>query len=78
MSKATNWSKFSAVGTLGIVHKGHEADAMKLLEPYLPKDTGAASSGYVEGGAFYALGLIHANHGNSAAIDYLKVGEAAL
>ena len=34
------------------------------MAPYLPQ-TGATSGGspYSEGGALYALGLIHANHG---------------
>lgn len=32
------------------------------MAPYLPQDRGAASP-YSEGGALYALGLIHANHG---------------
>ena len=39
------------------------------MQAYLPKDA-AGSSGYTEGGALYALGLIHANHG-AAIIDYL-------
>lgn len=33
-----------------------------LMAPYLPRD-GASSSPYSEGGALYALGLIHANNG---------------
>ena len=32
------------------------------MAPYLPRD-GASGSPYSEGGALYALGLIHANHG---------------
>ena len=32
------------------------------MAPYLPRD-GASSSQFSEGGALYALGLIHANHG---------------
>ena len=39
------------------------------MQAYLPKDA-AGSSGYTEGGALYALGLIHVNHG-AAIIDYL-------
>lgn len=56
ISKATNWSKFSAVASLGVIHKGHEKDAMRILDSYLPKDTGAGTSGYMEGGGLYALG----------------------
>ena len=32
------------------------------MAPYLPRDGGSGSP-YSEGGALYALGLIHANHG---------------
>ncbi|VDM67628.1 unnamed protein product [Strongylus vulgaris] len=55
ISKATNWNKFNAVATLGLIHKGHESAAMKLLEPYLPK-TEADQFGFKEGGSLYALG----------------------
>ena len=33
------------------------------MAPYLPAD-GRVSSPFSEGGALYALGLIHANHGH--------------
>ncbi|EPB76999.1 Proteasome/cyclosome repeat protein [Ancylostoma ceylanicum] len=55
ISKATNWNKFNAVATLGLIHKGHESAAMKLLEPYLPKAE-ADQFGFKEGGSLYALG----------------------
>ena len=35
-----------------------------LMAPYLPRN-GSSGSPYSEGGALYALGLIHANHGQS-------------
>lgn len=59
---ATNWAKFSAVASLGVIHKGNTASAMTLLEAYLPKE-GVTSSPYEIGGGLYALGLIFANHG---------------
>ncbi|CAJ0948679.1 unnamed protein product, partial [Mesorhabditis belari] len=71
IGKATNWNKFNAVATLGMIHRGHEANAMKLLDAYLPK-TEVDQFGFKEGGALYALGLIHANHGNAAVIKYLR------
>ena len=40
------------------------------MQSYLPKDS-ANSSGYAEGGGLYALGLIHANHGEEKITDYL-------
>lgn len=69
LARATNWAKFSATASLGVIHKGHENEALHLMSSYLPKDSGS-SAGYSEGGGLYALGLIHANHG-AAIIDYL-------
>jgi len=64
LSRATNWAKFTATASLGVIHKGHEKESLKLMGSYLPKD-GSSSSAYQEGGGLYALGLIHANHGES-------------
>eukprot|EP00816_Leptocylindrus_hargravesii_P007844 CAMPEP_0196824882 /NCGR_PEP_ID=MMETSP1362-20130617/92736_1 /TAXON_ID=163516 /ORGANISM="Leptocylindrus danicus, Strain CCMP1856" /LENGTH=1155 /DNA_ID=CAMNT_0042205235 /DNA_START=13 /DNA_END=3479 /DNA_ORIENTATION=- len=65
MRKANNWARFSAVASLGVIHANHTTEAMTLLEPYLPKDNnndgGSGSNAYAEGGALYALGLIHAS-----------------
>jgi 26S proteasome regulatory subunit N2 len=58
--RASHWAKFTAAAGIGVVHKGHGKQSMQLLEPYLPKN-GASQSPYSEGGALYALGLIHAN-----------------
>ncbi|EJD74769.1 26S proteasome non-ATPase regulatory subunit 1 [Loa loa] len=71
ISKATNWNKFNAVASLGLIHKGHEANALKLLDPYLPKGE-ADQFGFKEGGSLYAYGLIHANHGSTEVIAYLR------
>jgi len=64
LSRATNWAKFTATASLGVIHKGHEKESLKLMGSYLPKD-GSSNSTYQEGGGLYALGLIHANHGES-------------
>lgn len=69
LARATNWAKLTATASLGVIHRGHEADSLGLMQSYLPKETGP-SSGYSEGGGLYALGLIHANHGANI-IDYL-------
>lgn len=73
LGRAVNWAKFTATASLGVIHHGHEKDALHLLAPYLPKIPAPAAgttAGYTEGGALYALGLIYANHGLSI-IDYL-------
>ncbi|KAF6144295.1 hypothetical protein GIB67_024522 [Kingdonia uniflora] len=65
LSRATNWAKFSATAGLGVIHRGHLQQGRSLMAPYLPQTGagGGSSSPYSEGGALYALGLIHANHG---------------
>ncbi|GLJ52933.1 hypothetical protein SUGI_1127550 [Cryptomeria japonica] len=64
LSRATNWAKFSATAGLGVIHRGHLQQGRSLMAPYLPQN-GASGGGspFSEGGALYALGLIHANHG---------------
>jgi len=64
LARATNWAKFTATASLGVIHKGHEKESLKLMSSYLPKDGGSGSA-YQEGGGLYALGLIHSNHGES-------------
>ena len=69
LARATNWAKFTATSSLGVIHKGHEKEALSLMSAYLPKDS-ANGTPFSDGGGLYALGLIHANHGG-AIIDYL-------
>ena len=64
LSRAPNWAKFSATAGLGVIHRGHLQQGRSLMAPYLPQGgAGGGGSPYSEGGALYALGLIHANHG---------------
>ncbi len=71
LARATHWAKFSATASLGVIHKGHLKESLRLLAPYLPAGGGAAGgSPYSEGGSLMALGLIHANHGGEMT-DYL-------
>mmetsp|Transcript_18315 Transcript_18315/g.25730 ORF Transcript_18315/g.25730 Transcript_18315/m.25730 type:complete len:702 (-) Transcript_18315:909-3014(-) len=61
LGRATNWAKFTATASIGVIHKGHVEESLKILAPYLPQ-AGQSGSPYQEGGALYALGLIHSNH----------------
>jgi 26S proteasome regulatory subunit N2 len=73
LSKASNWSKFSATAGLGVIHRGNLTQGMEILQPYLPSPQGApGSSFYSEGGSLFALGLINANHGGSSVLDYIS------
>mmetsp|Transcript_5505 Transcript_5505/g.16241 ORF Transcript_5505/g.16241 Transcript_5505/m.16241 type:complete len:968 (+) Transcript_5505:141-3044(+) len=70
MAKATNWAKFNATASIGVIHMGHIKKSLELLQPYLPaKPANARASSdspYSDGGALYALGLIHANRGHDS------------
>merc|ERR1719244_1261418 len=68
LSRATNWAKMTATASLGVIHRGHEKEALTLMQAYLPKESN--SPGYAESGSLYALGLIHANHGGNI-LEYL-------
>lgn len=37
LRKAANWARFTATAGQGVVHKGHLKEAMRVLEPYLPR-----------------------------------------
>ena len=65
LSRATNWARFSATAGMGVIHHGQLAEGKTLMGPFLPREgsSGMRPSPYTEGGALYALGLIHANHG---------------
>ncbi|KNZ43788.1 hypothetical protein VP01_986g9 [Puccinia sorghi] len=73
LSKASNWSKFSATAGLGVIHRGNLTQGMEILQPYLPSPQGGpGSSFYSEGGSLFALGLINANHGGSSVLGYIS------
>ncbi|KAJ2724496.1 proteasome regulatory particle base subunit [Coemansia sp. Benny D115] len=71
LSRASNWSKFSATAALGVIHHGHVKHGFNLLQPYLPEGRTSVSP-YSEGGAFFALGLIHAGHASEKITSYLQ------
>jgi 26S proteasome regulatory subunit N2 len=62
--KASNWAKFSAAACVGMIYKGCINSSRTVLKTYLPdSESGPGGGPYATGGALYALGLIHANHG---------------
>jgi len=40
VGQASNWNRFNATASLGLIHSGNKKDALQLLNPYF---TGAAS-----------------------------------
>ena len=55
LSRATNWSKFSATAGLGVIHRGHLQQGRSLMAPYLPHSLLSAAGG-AGGGAAGAWG----------------------
>ncbi|MES1922238.1 hypothetical protein MHBO_003746, partial [Bonamia ostreae] len=73
-AECSNWTKFSAVASLGVVHKGNALEFEKLLKAHLPQN-GVRRSPYQEGGALFAAGLMHSGHGTERLdffVDALK------
>lgn len=76
VAKATNWGRFSATASLGMIHQGNKKEALNVLQPYFRGQGGpdGGSSPYSTAGAFYAYGLIHANHATPELITYFTNG----
>jgi len=73
LGRASYWAKFATTAGFGVIHKGRHQVSRNILARYLPPSNGRAardSSDYNQGGALYALGFIHANHGSDI-VDYL-------
>lgn len=62
---ASNWAKFTAASSLGVIHRGQGARGREILKPYLPTGDGSGSP-YAEGGAMFALGLMNAGSEGAA------------
>lgn len=69
-SKATHWSKFQLVSSLGCIHKGNHLQSMDLLKPYFPGNTPVPNY-YAHGGSLYALGLIHSNTNDKVILEFI-------
>lgn len=70
LERATNWARFSATASLGVIYQGMLDSAKRKLSPYLPSSLGGNArtplSPYTEGGAYFAMGLLHAFQGSGA------------
>ena len=59
VTKATNWARFVATASLGVINMGNTKDSRTIMRDYLPGGSNSRSI-YCIGGAYYAIGLIHA------------------
>ena len=76
VAQATNWNRFNATASLGIIHGGNKKDALEILNPYF---SGAAhpeqqNSPYTTAGAYFAYGLIHQNQHTQELVNYFLDG----
>ena len=78
-AQATNWNRFNATATLGMIHMGNKKEAMAVLNPYftgqgIDSGAGGATSPFSTAGAYYAYGLINANQYNQDVVNYFMDG----
>lgn len=71
---ATNWNRFSATASLGMIHMGNKEKALEILNPYLNGAGEHTSSPYSTAGAYYAYGMIHANQYNADHLNFYMEG----
>ena len=71
MGKMTNWCRFAATASLGIVHLGNTEKGKEVITPYLPGSQ-LNPSIYAQSGAYYALGLIYQNTNNPEILELLN------
>uniref|UniRef100_A0A5S6QF14 26S proteasome non-ATPase regulatory subunit 1 n=1 Tax=Trichuris muris TaxID=70415 RepID=A0A5S6QF14_TRIMR len=71
MGNAKYWSSFTSVASLGATYHNHDEKAMKKINEYLPKEALRITAEYLQGGAYYALGLAYAHRSLVNIINYL-------
>jgi 26S proteasome regulatory subunit N2 len=73
-SSATNWNRFSATASLGMIHMGNKSQALEILDPYFSGGGEHQASPYSTAGAYYAYGLINANSFSAEALNFFMDG----
>lgn len=74
LGKANYWAKFMCTAAVGVIHRGHTEDAMKVLESYFPQSPISVLP-FKEAGSLYALGMIYSPLGISRSregIEFIK------
>jgi len=76
VGQLTNWNRFNATASLGVIHGGNKKEALEILNPYF---TGAAApdqqnSPFTTAGAYFAYGLIHQNQYSQELVNYFLDG----
>lgn len=71
VANATNWARFVATASLGVIHMGDAEKGQDIMKPYMPGNSSVPSI-YAQGGAYYGLGLIYANSNNEKILKLLQ------
>lgn len=71
ISKMTNWCRFAATASLGVIHMGNVEKGFDIIKPFLPGGN-INPSVYAQSGAYYGIGLIYANTNNKDIVDKLN------
>lgn len=71
ISKMTNWCRFAATASLGVIHMGNTEKGFDAIKPYLPGSS-INPSVYAQSGAYLALGLIYSNTNNPEIVEKLN------
>lgn len=71
ISKMTNWCRFAATASLGVIHQGNIEKGLDVIRPYLPGSSQNPSI-YAQSGAFFGLGLVYANTNDSEIVTKLN------
>lgn len=70
IAKASNWGRFTATSSLGVIHMGNINKGLEVMKPYMPGSSGIASV-YAQAGSYYGLGLIYANTNDEKILNLL-------
>lgn len=71
----SNWNRFNATASIGVIHAGNKKEALEILNPYFTgQGAGENSSPFTTAGAYFAYGLIHQNQYTPELVNYFLEG----
>ncbi len=70
IGKATNWARFTASASLGVIHMGNVEKGLEVMKPFMPGSTTVPSI-YSQAGSYFGLGLIYANTNDEKILNLL-------
>ena len=71
VSKPTNWARFIATSSLGVINMGNPKNSKEIFREYLPGGS-RANSIYCLGGAYYGIGLMNVGTNNHEIMSFYR------